>query len=67
MKIYEKVIWQDGGPNDKGIVAGYKIIENGEAPPKPKNGFETYREISTATYFRRKNEAIRQMKMFEDL
>lgn len=68
MKIFEELQWTDGGPLDKGTVIGY---EHGESEEQLKNkfginhGFISFREISIEEYNKRKNQLLKQLKLFK--
>lgn len=68
MKIFEKIQLVDGGPNDKGTVIGY---ERGESEQQLKHkfginhGFISFREISIKEYTKRKNQLLKQLKLFK--
>lgn len=64
MRVFKKVLYIDGGPNDKGEVIGYKSILKNEKPPKNKNGFEIWIEITLEEYKKAKEYAYKQYKMF---
>lgn len=64
MKIFKKVLYIDGGPNDKGEIIDYKAILKNENPPKNKNGFERWEEITLKEYKDAKKQAYKKYKMF---
>lgn len=67
-KIFEKIQWLDGGPNDKGIVIGYELGESEKQLRKKfkiNHGFISFLEISKAEYELRKKEAQQNLKMFK--
>lgn len=64
MRIFKKVKYSDGGPNDKGTIIKYKAILNDEPVPKSNNGFECWEEITFTEYQLAKKEARKQMSLF---
>jgi len=64
MKIYEIILYNDGGPNDKGTVIGYKKVLENEKPPESKNNFERVHEISLYAYEKAKEEARKNYEIF---
>lgn len=66
MRYFKKVLYIDGGPNDRGTVIGYKVILNSDSSPKSKNGFERWEEITSKQFDSAYKEAKKQIKMFED-
>ena len=67
MKVFEKVQWSDGGPNDKGDVMGY-IRASSLAEAKEilnvNHGFLTCREITKEEYNKRRRKAEVALRMF---
>lgn len=66
MRYFKKVLYVDGGPNDRGAVIGYKVILNNGSVPKSKNGFEVWEEITGKQFDSAYKEAKKKIKMFED-
>ena len=64
MKIFEKIVLSDGGPNDKGTVVEYKGVPNNADPPISNNPFEIWREISFKEYKEKKDKAFEEFKKF---
>jgi hypothetical protein len=64
MTIFKKVLYTDGGPNDKGTVIGYTSILAGETEPTNENGFERWEKISMSEYEKDKKEAHDKYKLF---
>lgn len=54
MKYFKTILYQDGGPNDKGTVTSY--IKTGSYIPKPKHNFEEIKEISEKEYLENLNK-----------
>lgn len=69
-KIFKKVEWNDGGPNDKGILLGF---EKGFSEKQLKekyninHGFISFIEISKETYNNLKKETYNNYKMFKKI
>lgn len=66
MRYFKKVLYTDGGPNDRGNIISYKVILNNDSAPKSKNGFERWEEITIKEFSTAYKEAKKQIKMFED-
>lgn len=65
MRIFKKVLYTDGGPNDKGKIVEYKAIDNKEKPPKEKNGFEKWEKISFKEYLKAKKKITKEFNLFK--
>ncbi len=66
MRYFKKVLYVDGGPNDRGTVVAYKVISNDMKAPVSKNGFEQWHEISFKEYNDSYKAAKKQYQMFQD-
>jgi hypothetical protein len=64
MRVFKKVKYSDGGPNDRGTIIGYKAVLKNENPPKNENGFELWHEITFSEYLLAKKEARKEMDLF---
>lgn len=64
MRIFEKILLTDGGPNDKGKVIGYVSTKSMTGEPKSVSGFIIFRQIPIREYNKRKNEALRALNLF---
>ena len=64
-KAFKKMYYIDGGPNDRGKVIDYKVIEGDDPTPINDNGFEVWESITMDEYYRAKKEAQKQIDMFK--
>lgn len=63
MKIFEKIQYSDGGPNDKGKLIGHVKGESKEGLQEEiGNGFIKFFEIETYNYNKRKEKAMEDFK-----
>jgi len=61
-RIFEKIQWSDGGPNDRGNVIEYTYTINNEPPDAGM--MCSWHEISKETFDQRKAEAFKQYQKF---
>lgn len=64
MRIFEKIVFSDGGWHDKGTVTEYKAIPDNGDPPKPNHNFEVWKEISFKEYKEKKDKVFEEFKKF---
>jgi hypothetical protein len=64
MRVFEKVVFIDGGPNDNGVVMEYKLCLFHDPIPVNTNNFEQWREITFQEYNRRKKQAKLNYNLF---